>query len=634
MTASTERRRARVRAASPSMRTPRFGAFLHTVDDMDLLPHAIEHLRRIGVDEIVLIDYGSTDGTLEYLRTREEEPGLWVLHADPTDPDPWWDEIRLVIGRSLGVDWILFVDADELWLPAGGSLRDIGGLDGSDALNVFRYNVVVGPDGPLIPFDRASTALDEVLLYARPRPDQYREAEANPDASWIDGALEPKVMARPDAVASMLAGDHGVDVGPRRRPPRYATDVLIAHVHFRDREAFRRGIVNYRRAIDAQPWAYTGYESWQWVRWVRMADEGRTDEEFDRQTLSGPEIEAARASGLIRSAADILARPLGDITSEATYAGAAGRSQPWLALAAAAFERHGLPAGPEMRVASSSTLPVVLSGTGHVVKLFGPWEAGGTAVTAEAQAMGFFARDPATPCPRLVARGTLDEGWGYIIQTEMPGAAVADVRGSIAADAWSAAAASMGRALRRLHRVEPTPEEVADAGDRFEDFLRHRLAVAPGELASGAVLPQPLLDELPEWLPDLDELMSLGRAVVPLHTDLHDEHVLGRVIDGRFYVTGIIDFDGFRLGHPMYELGPIWGFLLQGRADLLRTFLAEAGLPGLDQVGFARIALAWCLLHAGIAQGPVDVPAVSTAASLDELARATFGEPERDAVPT
>ena len=71
----------------------------------------------------------------------------------------------------------------------------------------------------------------------------YHHIQKFPKEPWITGLLEPKVMARPEAISEILAGDHDVDIdidaGADRRK-FVAPDVLIAHLPFRTTEQFTR----------------------------------------------------------------------------------------------------------------------------------------------------------------------------------------------------------------------------------------------------------------------------------------------------------------------------------------------------------------------------------------------------------
>ena len=46
---------------------------------------------------------------------------------------------------------MIFLDADEFWLPASGSLKDCEALQAADVVTVERYNVVTGTGRPADP---------------------------------------------------------------------------------------------------------------------------------------------------------------------------------------------------------------------------------------------------------------------------------------------------------------------------------------------------------------------------------------------------------------------------------------------------------------------------------------------------
>jgi hypothetical protein len=81
--------------------------------EMDILPAAIADLRRIGVGPTILLDYGSTDGSLEWVEGLGPEADIHVLHRASSDADAVWDRIRLEMAHRLDIDRLLMVDADE-----------------------------------------------------------------------------------------------------------------------------------------------------------------------------------------------------------------------------------------------------------------------------------------------------------------------------------------------------------------------------------------------------------------------------------------------------------------------------------------------------------------------------------------
>jgi aminoglycoside phosphotransferase (APT) family kinase protein len=262
----------------------------------------------------------------------------------------------------------------------------------------------------------------------------------------------------------------------------------------------------------------------------------------------------------------------------------------------------------------------------HVVKLYGPWRWGHHTMEDEARGLELAGRDPDLPAPNLVARGALDDDWRYLVETFVPGVSYSDVRDELDPDDRLELAGWTGRWVRRLHALPLDEEERAAGTAAFRTFIEERRALAIGELTEGERLPGRLLEELPGWLPPLEALLGPAWSAVPLHTDLHDEHVLVVRVDGRFRGSGVIDLNRFRLGHPLYELGPIWRWLWYADRALLGRFIAAADLPGHAEPDFPRRALAWCLLHAGVAQFPIDLPGIEEVGSLDALAERGFGK--------
>ena len=65
----------------------RFAAVLGVKDEVDLIAGCVAHLRALGVDEIRVIDSGSTDGTIKLLEGPLVGPDLSLAHHSDQDPD-------------------------------------------------------------------------------------------------------------------------------------------------------------------------------------------------------------------------------------------------------------------------------------------------------------------------------------------------------------------------------------------------------------------------------------------------------------------------------------------------------------------------------------------------------------------
>jgi glycosyltransferase involved in cell wall biosynthesis len=289
----------------------RIAAHLGVKDEVELIEDAIAHLRSIGVDHIVAVDSFSTDGTADILAQHRNKDDFWFVQLDDLVPDEtgdMWLQQNMAAIADVRADWIIFLDADERWLPVTGSLRDCAGLAYSDVLTVPRYNVVLTPNGPTLPPLPDSSDYQNTLLFIEPIPGFRTHLRFNPKTPWIRGVPGPKVMARSERIGGLIDGMHDI-VASDGPPLRYRVpdDLLIAHLPFTTLPRFEQKIVNIRQSIAIHD-AYWGEAlAWHWRRWLALADEGRIDEEFALQVYDAEEITTLLSSGIIRSAAEMLA---------------------------------------------------------------------------------------------------------------------------------------------------------------------------------------------------------------------------------------------------------------------------------------------------------------------------------------
>jgi len=89
-------------------------------DEIDLVEKTIAHLRAIGVDLIIAVDSYSTDGTADVLEAYRSDDFWFIQMSDlePDGPDKAWLRKNLELVQKADADWVIFLDADEYWIPA------------------------------------------------------------------------------------------------------------------------------------------------------------------------------------------------------------------------------------------------------------------------------------------------------------------------------------------------------------------------------------------------------------------------------------------------------------------------------------------------------------------------------------
>jgi hypothetical protein len=123
--------------------TQRILAFVGVKDEAELIEGAIANLRAIDVDAIAVADLGSTDGTLEILRSLEKQGVIALVEYDENDDNfssmdaPQFQSLL----ERFKPDWIMLSDADERWITERGSIRHTIAHHEADILVVNRCNV-------------------------------------------------------------------------------------------------------------------------------------------------------------------------------------------------------------------------------------------------------------------------------------------------------------------------------------------------------------------------------------------------------------------------------------------------------------------------------------------------------------
>lgn len=198
-------------------------------NEADILDMVLTHNRAQGIDEILAIDNGSTDGTVEIL----ENHGAVVMH----DPELAYNqEARMGMlansSRALSADWLVPFDADECWSGTNGrTLAEVMSTTTADILAADCYRVW---------------------------PGDLREPNPQP---W------PCVAFRPMSGARLAKGNHNVS-----RPGRCDHGELIIHEYqYRDFSQMRLKVTRGAVALDAAGWPPN--EGAHWRRYAAMSDE-------------------------------------------------------------------------------------------------------------------------------------------------------------------------------------------------------------------------------------------------------------------------------------------------------------------------------------------------------------------------
>ena len=201
-------------------------------DEEDIVADNLDFHLAQGVDEVIVTDNGSVDGTLEILRSYEAR-GLVRIIVEPTDDysqGRWVTRMARLAATEHKADWVINNDADEFWWPREGTLRTLfeGLGDDVGAVVGHRTNFVPRPEDDRPYWERMT----------------LRERESlNP----VGKPLPPKLAHRAHPEIVVVQGNHRIK-GPDIGSELDDGSIEILHFPMRSYAQFENKIVKGGRA--------------------------------------------------------------------------------------------------------------------------------------------------------------------------------------------------------------------------------------------------------------------------------------------------------------------------------------------------------------------------------------------------
>jgi|GEM_PF-2916949 len=288
------------------MSEPRIVMTMSVRDEGDVLAANLLAHRALGVDRFVILDNGSTDGTPAILE-RWAEAGLAKVIEAPDAPlreviREWPNRLAHVAIEEMDPDWVIHDDADEIWWPLCGSLKEAlaGIAAGYHAVLAPRVEFAARPDGPE-PFWERLVIRDRA---ARVRPKLAHRAIHDVYVSGGAHRVASASLAGPSRLgrASMRRYRPDPDAAARSQrwhepsewlPPAPAFPIRILHFPL-------RSSAQYRRRVEAGLNVATADAGRPRVREIRSAlAAGRIEEDFRALALGAADIERGLADGTL-----------------------------------------------------------------------------------------------------------------------------------------------------------------------------------------------------------------------------------------------------------------------------------------------------------------------------------------------
>ena len=251
-------------------------------DEQDILREHLDFHLAAGVDEIILMDNLSVDGTADIAREYERAGCLHYVFQprDDYSQGRWVTQMARRAVHELRADWVINSDADEFWWPHAGSIKDALASVRPDAVaaSVERTNFVPRAENGE-PFWRRMDVRHVVSVNA------------------LGQSLPRKVAHRavPDLVVEQ--GNHRVYTDSRL-PLCAPAPLTILHFPVRSRAQFfnkiAKGGAAYARNTELEP---TIGKTWRHLYQLYL--EGKLDEVYRNEVVTEEQIAGGLAAGAL-----------------------------------------------------------------------------------------------------------------------------------------------------------------------------------------------------------------------------------------------------------------------------------------------------------------------------------------------
>ena len=260
----------------------------------------LSHHERMGAAAILVIDFGSTDGTRDVLDAGRWEGLVRVFDLTSlTREDTSSTLLRYAKENFPDDHWCLFCDPDEFLVTPTMRIADACQVDGRESLGLVTIprrnatglqSAVNGDAADISPLGALTLRIDG--RHER-RGEEY--VTAGPlDPPWIYTAIPGKVMVRLGVAESVSPGDHEAVVAAESAE---APGSYLLHYPFRTFAEFRQKVVLAIRDFEAND--YPPGFAWQYRRWFGCLASGELESEYLQQFVPDDDVARLLAEGVL-----------------------------------------------------------------------------------------------------------------------------------------------------------------------------------------------------------------------------------------------------------------------------------------------------------------------------------------------
>jgi glycosyltransferase involved in cell wall biosynthesis len=237
-------------------------------NEVDIVGLNVLHHLSLGLDEMLIVDNGSSDGTDRLLQQLGTDGRIkWSKDAGAYRQPEIFTELARESYRR-GADWVLPIDADEFWDTPNEGLRAVLERSRAAALRVQIVNFIQRRAQR----NRSPSALMHMTRRA-PQPkgpvERCQELVESRQIAYVEMMYPPKWVSRACATSEIRAGNHlvcGIEGSYED-----TDEIVCLHAPLRAQSILDKKADTGRRADEA---GYPPGEMWHLRRWRNLRDKG------------------------------------------------------------------------------------------------------------------------------------------------------------------------------------------------------------------------------------------------------------------------------------------------------------------------------------------------------------------------
>jgi glycosyltransferase involved in cell wall biosynthesis len=256
-------------------------------DEADIIRANVFYHLSLGLDRLLIIDNGSSDGTDQILKDLSRDSRVrWTRDTGPWRAGHFATQLAREAFRE-GADWIVPIDTDEFWHVPSGSLRRVLKRSEAGALRVRTLNFIQRRE-------QTESSPEALLHMTRRTPEPVAKDNIKPIRKLVETGqialveLEPatKWIVRPSSTMEIARGYHDIEglTGLRK-----VTDEIVRlHAPLRSLERLRAKTEAGERSEQA---GRKPGESWHLMRYKQLRDEGRLEQEWAANSYAADHLD-------------------------------------------------------------------------------------------------------------------------------------------------------------------------------------------------------------------------------------------------------------------------------------------------------------------------------------------------------